>query len=30
MGETNKQQKMHNHLEEAENVLFLHMVVDFS
>ena len=28
-GESNKLQKIHNHLEKAENVFFLHMVVDF-
>ena len=28
-GETNDLKKIHNHLEKAENIFFLHMVVDF-
>ena len=29
MGEPNVQQKIHNYLEKANNIFFLHMVVDF-
>ena len=29
MGEQNVQQKIHNYLEKANNIFYLHMVVEF-